>query len=247
VTTSTTYARYLRRQGVRANTTPHRAAHHIALLRAAGMRDPQIAAAAGRSPATLYRIAKRHTVTISRHTETQILAIPIPAPAGQGSASHTPSHGTARRLQALVHHGYPPAWIARHLGMTRKHLGDLLHQRRAAVTLHTAQRVEALYLTHWHLPAERAGVDAADTARARTIATAHHWQPAAAWDDIDHPGAQPQHGGDTSRQQAVIEDAAELLREGLSREGVAARLGIGWDAVRQAYRRAGRELPDVCA
>jgi DNA-directed RNA polymerase specialized sigma24 family protein len=43
--------------------------------------------------------------------------------------------------------------------------------------------------------------------------------------------------------KAVVEDTAELVLEGLSREGIAARLGIKWDAVRQAYRRAGVPLP----
>jgi hypothetical protein len=46
-----------------------------------------------------------------------------------------------------------------------------------------------------------------------------------------------------SRVRAVVDDAAELAAQGYSREGIAARLGIGWDAVRQAYRRDGSSLP----
>jgi hypothetical protein len=245
------HARYLRKQGVRATTTPHRAAHHIQRLRAAGMRDGQIAATAGRSPATLYRIAKCHTPTISRATEAAILAVPIPAQpsALAGRTATTHSHGTARRLQALVYAGYPPAWLATQLGMTRARLGDLLHQRRPAVTWHTAHHITALYLQHWHTPADAADITPADTARARALAERHQWAPAAAWDDIDHPGQRPDRGQHASRQAALIEDARELAAEGLSREGIIARLdGVTtWDAIRVACRRAGVDVPQVWA
>lgn len=243
-TSSDKTVRYLRRQGVRATVTPDRAARHIALLRRAGMRDPQIAAAANRSPATLYRIAKRHTPTISRQTEAMILAIPIPPQPAPDSRTHTHSHGTARRLQALVHGGHPPRLLAAMLGMHRQQLHALLHQQHQTIELHVAQRVEALYLEWWHQPAEQHAVSSEDASRARQLADQHQWQPAAAWDDIDHPHATPDRGAHVSRLVAIVEDTAELAREGYSREGIAVRLGgIGWDAVRQAHRRAGVELP----
>lgn len=246
-TSTTTYARYLRRQGVRATTSPDRAAHHIALLRRAGMRDPQIAAAAHRSAATLYRIAKRHTPTISRATEAAILAVPVPAQPTPltGRAATTHSHGTARRLQALVVAGNPPAVLAALLGVGRGHFADLLHQRYPRTSIHVASRVEALYLERWNKPAENHDVPPFAAAEARALASRHGWAPAAAWDDIDHPNTRPDLGGETSRQQAVIQDTAELAAQGYSREGIACRLGIGWDAVRQAHRRAGVRLPTL--
>lgn len=234
--------RYLRRQGVRATTTPDHAARHIAALRRAGMRDADIATAATISPATLYRIAKRHTPTISRAVEQRILTVPVPDTPCRSLAT-TPAHGTARRLQALAVAGYPPHWIARQLHMTRQQAHALLHQHHPAIALRTETRVTALYLAHWDQPPAAAGIALEDTLRAQQLAAQHAWVPAAAWDDIDHPDTVPDLGGHVSRVRAVVDDAAELAAQGYSREGIAARLGIGWDAVRQAYRRDGSSLP----
>lgn len=244
-TTGTTYVRYLRRQGLRATTSPDRAARHIALLRRAGMRDPQIAAAAQRSPATLYRIAKRHAPTISRATEAAILNVPIPAQPIEltGRAATTHSHGTARRLQALVVAGNPPTVLAGLLNIGRGHLADLLHQRYPRTTIHVATRVEALFVQRWNVPAETHGVTTAAATEARALAARHSWMPAAAWDAIDDPRETPSLGEHESRLTAIVQDTAELALEGLSRHGIAARLGVGWDAVRQAHRRAGVPLP----
>ncbi|MFD5564502.1 hypothetical protein [Kitasatospora griseola] len=240
--TSTKHATYLRRTGVRATTTPDTAARHIHRLRAHGLRDPQIATAARIGIATVYRIARRHG-PITRAVERRILEVPMPADAGIANCTATVAAvGTVRRLQALVVNGYPPAVIALRLGMPRQRLHDLLHGRHQRAAVHTAARVSHLYLEWWDQPAEQR-VTSAAAERARTIATAHGWMPAAAWDDIDDPAVEPDLGGNVSRVQAVVEDTAELVLEGLSREGIAARLGIQWDAVRQAHRRAGVPLP----
>lgn len=242
---SAKHVRYLHRQGVTALTAPGRAAHHIHQLRAAGLRDPHIATAAGISCATLYRIARQHTPRITRATEQRILAVTIPDQpiTLTGRAATTASHGTARRLQALVVAGNPPAVLATLLDIGRGHLGDLLHQRNPHVAIHTAARITRLYLQRWQQPAEHHGVPAADAAAARALAGRYRWAPSVAWDDIDAPDAAPDLGVEATRQAAVIEDTAELAAQGYSREGIAWRLGIGWDAVRQAHRRGGMPLP----
>jgi len=236
------HATYLRRTGVRATVTPDRAAHHIHTLRTAGLRDQQISTITGVSATTLYRIAKRHG-PITRATEARILAAPIPASQHTTSTASIPATGTRRRLQALATAGYPTAWIALRIGIDRRNLTALLHGHDQRTTLRTAHRVTRLYLAHWDSRAEDHGVSPLAAARARRIAAANGWMPAAAWDDIDDPNAVPHLGGDVSRLVAVVEDTAELAAEGLSREGIAARLGIQWDAVRQAHRRARRILP----
>lgn len=233
---------YARRQGQTATTTPDRAAHHITRLRRAGLRDHQIATAAHIGAATVYRIARRHG-PITRAVETRILAVPLPADPDTSSCTATlPAIGTARRLQALVWQGNPPATIAIRLGLSRQHLDQLLHARHGRIAVHLAARVGAVYLEWWDQPAEQ-HVTSAAAARARTLAAAHDWMPAAAWDNIDAPDAQPDLGDTVSRVRAVIEDTAELVLEGLSREGIATRLGIQWDAVRQAHRRGKKPLP----
>lgn len=239
---TTKHARYNRTLGHTATVTPDRAAHHIHHLRRNGMRDQHIAAAAHVSAPTIYRIARHHG-PITRAVEQRILA--VTAPAGGDTAGCTatlPAAGTARRLRALVVQGYPPAIIAVRLGMSRGQVHDLLHARYNRVAVHVAVRVGQLYLEWWDRQAEQ-HVTAAAAAKARTLAASHGWSPAAAWDHIDDPAAQPDLGGTVSRVQAVVEDTAELVLEGLSREGIAVRLGIQWDAVRQAHRRAGVPLP----
>lgn len=239
---TTKHTRYTRSLGHTATTTPDRAAHHIHHLRVNGMRDQHIAAAAHVSATTIYRIARRHG-PITRAVEQRILEVTAPADADTAGCTATlPSAGTARRLQALVVQGHPPTVIAVRLGMPRQQLHDLLHARYGRVAVHVVVRVGALYLEWWDRQGEQQ-VTAAAAAKARVLAAVHGWVPAAAWDRIDDPDAVPDVGGSVSRVQAVVEDTAELVLEGLSREGIAARLGIQWDAVRQAHRRAGVPLP----
>lgn len=240
---TTKLARYTRRTGHSATVTPDTAACRIHLLRQRGLRDPQIATAARVGVATVYRIARRHG-PITRAVETRILAVPVPAaPTTTNSTATLPSAGTARRLQALVHNGYPPVILALRLGMNRQQLHQHLHATHPRVAVHIAVRVGQLFLQLWDQNAEQQHVTGAAAARARNLAKTHGYMPAAAWDNIDDPNATPDTGSEVSRLQAVVEDTTELVLEGLSREGIAARLGIQWDAVRQAYRRAGRQLP----
>jgi len=236
------HAVYLRRTGVRATVTPDRAAHHIHALRTSGLRDQQISALTGVGVTTLYRIARRHG-PITRATEARILTATVPTAGTTTSVATIPATGTRRRLQALAAAGYPTAWMARHLGDDRANVHRLLHGHDQRTTLRTAHRVTRLYRAHWDSRADDHGVSPLAAARARRIAAANDWVPAAAWDDIDDPNAVPNLGGEVSRLVAVVEDTAELAAEGLSREGIAARLGIQWDAVRQAHRRARAVLP----
>lgn len=237
-------ARYRRAAGHRATCSPDRAAHKINLLRQAGMTDLQIRAAARCGRATYYRAAGQHG-PIMRTTEQRILAVSVLEVRPPATTAGIPPHGTRRRLQALVTAGWPPVVLAAALGMTRQLLCELLHRERDGVALSTAARVEDLFASLWDALPEQHGVRPAAAARARLLAARWGWAPALAWDDLDAPAAAPHFGGVVSRVDAVVEDTAELVAEGLSREGIAARLGIQWDAVRQAHRRAGLPVPVV--
>jgi hypothetical protein len=237
-------ARYRRAAGHRATCSPDRAAHKINTLRRAGMTDQQIRAAAQCGLATYYRAARRQG-PIMRTTEQRILAVNVLEVRPPVSTAGIPPHGTRRRLQALVVAGWPPAVLAAALGVSLQQVHELLHRERDGVSIRLAARVEVLFADLWDRQPQDHGVKAAAVGRARLLAARWEWAPALAWDDLDDPAAVPHLGGAVSRVDAVVEDTAELVAEGLSREGIAARLGIQWDAVRQAHRRAGLPVPVV--
>jgi len=237
-------ARYRRSKGQSATTTPQRAAAHIAARRLEGMTDLEIRAAARVGLGTFYRVAGQKG-PITRTTERRILAVTATARRAPVSLAVTAPHGTRRRLQALVHAGWPPPVLAAALGRKVQHIHELLHRERDLVSIRVAAEVEAMFRHLWNQRPEQHGVRPAAATRARLLAARHRFHPVMVWDDIDAPDATPQYGGEVSRQQAVVEDTAELVREGLSREGIAHRLGIQWDAVRQAHRRAGIDAPTI--
>jgi hypothetical protein len=242
--TNSTHARYLRATGHRATCPPDRAATKIDTLRRAGMTDQQIRAAAGCGLRTYYRAAHQQG-PIMRTTEQRILAVTVLEVRPPATTAGVPPHGTRRRLQALVVAGWPPVVLAGGLGMKLQQLHFLLHQERDGVSIRTAARVEGLFGELWDQVPERHGVKGAAAGRARLLAERWGWAPALAWDDLDDPSAAPQWGDVTSRGTSVIEDTAELAAEGLSREGIAARLRVKWGTVRQAHHRAGVPLPEV--
>jgi len=241
------HRQYLRTHGTpsRRTTNPNRAAAHIQQLRHAGLTDQQIRTAARIGHSTLDTAANRRA-NISVRTEQRILAVPVPAgPQRVVSVATVPPHGTRRRLQALIHAGWPPITLAAEIGIHPNQLYRLLHQQHDAVAVRTEAAVTRGFRRLWDQQPEEHGVRPISARRARLLAARHNFAPALAWDDIDAADAVPDLGREVSRVQAVVEDTAELVREGLSREGIAVRLGIGWDAVRQAHRRAGRPVPVV--
>ncbi|MFG2913327.1 hypothetical protein ACGF0D_10610 [Kitasatospora sp. NPDC048298] len=236
-------ARIRRAAGIRATVPPHRAAAHIAALRQAGMIDTEIRGAAHIGLGTYYRAARQQG-PITRRTEARLLAVRPASSRPPRSTASVPPHGTRRRIQGLVAAGWPPAVLARTLGMHLQQLHELANRHEQCVAVATAERVRLATRDLWGRQPETCGATHASTARARQLAARHGWHPLAVWDDIDDPDEQPRYGEHESRLTAVVEDTAELIAEGLSREGIAARLGIQWDAVRQAHRRSGVSTPE---
>jgi hypothetical protein len=239
---------FLRATGRGALLAPDRSADHVRALRNAGLRDADILQAARIVPDQLYRIM-RGAGKIHRNTERRVLAVPIPEAVGAGSSSLVDGTGTHRRLQALVAAGWPAAQLGNHPGVAhRQQMTYLLHGLGTGrVELHTALRIRDLFHGLDGRRPEDNGIAPHIAQRARQLAGRRGWHPAIVWDDIDDPFEKPNYGAKVSRVDAVVEDTAELVREGYSREAIALRLGISWDAVRVAHSRKGVDLPEVAA
>ena len=116
------------------------------------------------------------------------------------------------------------------------------------VTAGTARAVAEAYSQLWDkAPAERDHREKIAAARARNHARERGWAVPMAWDDaeIDKPEGKPAEGWRREprrnhRSGELAEDAAELFRQGYTREQAAERLGVSPDALEQALRRAQR-------
>lgn len=127
----------------------------------------------------------------------------------------TDAKGTVRRLQALVAAGWPVLSIAAELGMFPTAVSRLM--RLNVITLRTARRVAAVYDRLWDVDPATHGATPNGIRRARNLAAAARWAPAAAWDDdtIDDPSAAPDwtgHCGST-RGARIHDDHAIPLCE----------------------------------
>jgi len=104
--------------------------------------------------------------------------------------------GTTRRLQALVAAGWPQNWLAARVCWTPANLGVLL--RREQTIVRTARTMRDLFAElEYAIPVE-SGVPQSSVSRARAVAIAHRWAPAAAWDEesLDDPQAEPEWTGE---------------------------------------------------
>lgn len=232
---------YLRQTGRGTICPPDRAARHIQQLRA-GMEDAQIKAAAKLGDETFYRILNGRS--IRRTTEARILAVPVQR-SSAANCSKVNGAGGRRRLQALAVAGWPVATLAARLSVQENTVHRVLCQEGGLVSRRTLARICDLFSEVWNRRPEDCGVPPVSAKRARGLAARHGWHPVGVWDDIDDPSEVPQYGARVSRVDAVVEDATELIAEGYSREAIAERLGITWDAVRQAYIRKGAPLPEL--
>jgi hypothetical protein len=123
--------------------------------------------------------------------------------ASQSDLVQTDATGTVRRLQALVAAGWPVLYIAAELGMFPTAVSHLM--RRRFITLRTARRVAAVYDQLWSVDPATHGATPKGILRARNLASAMGWAPAAAWDDdtIDDPAAHPDWTGHCGTARGV--------------------------------------------
>ncbi|MFD8384269.1 hypothetical protein ACFV2X_38105 [Streptomyces sp. NPDC059679] len=108
-----------------------------------------------------------------------------------GSVVAVDATGTHRRLQALIHAGWPKAQLAKRLEMLPSNFGSVLD--RPQVTVRTVRAVMRLYDELWRADPRENGVDAQAYSRTVNYARDRGWAPVGAWDDdtIDDPATFP--------------------------------------------------------
>jgi transcriptional regulator with XRE-family HTH domain len=228
---------------------------HIEALHAQGMTWELIAKQAGMYVEELRRLrmplgSKPRTERIRPEREALLLslrfAVEPPAP-----KACVPSVGTARRLQALRAIGWPVRELAARSGVSRQAVSAALRQDLVQAATHA--RIVELYDDLHDQDPRRWGIDVVAVDRAVRAARRRKWLAPNSWlgVDMDDPAAAsvtrtglryatPNLG---DRQAAVLENTAELARLGCTREEIATRLGITWNAVHRHHLRAGRPLP----
>lgn len=238
-------------------TDPAPVREHIEKLHAGGMSYNVIAHLAKVKTGDIQRIRtnvgdRPRAERMRPDTARAILAVQLHFSRLPGK-SHVPSLGTQRRVQALRAIGWTPRAISDRAGIGSRTLYSATMQSSVEAATHL--RIAALYEElHDQHPAEH-GILPSIVARTRRYAAAQGWAVPAAWTDIDtdeHPnrrirGARFAKTTPGDRGRDVIEATAELAAAGATREEVAARIGISWEAVSAAHRRADVPVPAVLA
>lgn len=247
ITAYNRHKKYLRETGRGTLRTTTRAAAHVTRLRQAGMSDHTIMQTARISPDILYRVT-RGEGHIRLSSERRILAVPVPQAAEPKNYALIDANGTWRRLQALAVAGWTAKEIASRIGAHPTYVAYVMAGGGGGrIAIRTAQMVSRIYRELWDQRPEDHGTPGHIAERARRSARKKGWHPAAVWDDIDNPAEQPNYGELSPRALAIVEDAGELIRQGLSREAVAERLGVSWNTVAKAYSRNRMPIPAVAA
>lgn len=221
---------------------------HITALRAAGMGEKPIAAAAGVALATVQAIVRGKPrrppqERVSRDVERRILAVSLQLLDG----CLVDGTGTRRRIQALVRHGWSMAALGRELGFVGHSApvqawswchSELVHKV-------TAERVAALYDRLWNVaPPATTRAEKCSVTASKNRAIRYGWAPALAWDDetITDPKAKPCIGAsrDKALDEIAIAEAMQGRKVQLTRaeraEVVRRMTETGWSARRIAER-----------
>lgn len=236
-------SRYLKAYRVtRAETGPRRipatGVHtHVEHLRRT-MSLGTIAVAAG-LPRNTVRSALEHD-TITPRVADAIMRVRVTTPAGK---HHLAPHGTVRRLRALATLGYSIPDIVAVTGRSKRALADLRMHGDTFGFVHstTARAVTRAYDQLWMTPKPAHGLNAQQRGHiTQTVKLAARmgWVPPLAWDDatIDDPDAVPCGAG--YKPGARIDEIRELETLGLTRAGIAARLGVTQNAIDRTIDRA---------
>lgn len=220
---------YLRSIGRSSFVSPGPAIARIWALRAAGMTDHEIDAAADLKSGRLNFII-RTGKPIRHFTAARILAIPVPDHTGEPTknGAFVPSLGTVRRLQALTADGWPAKELEQRLGTGQGYVSYFLRgQAGSTVRLFTAASVRRL--CHDLEGTEPQGNRGAITA-ARKRAARNNWAGTSYWDDDDYDN--PDFVPATTDAVSKRIDVTHLLSCGISNEEVMARTGASIAYVR---------------
>lgn len=235
--------KYLRDTGRGGHVAASKVISHVWKLRAAGMTDQEIRAAAELAPPHLYQII-RNGGTVKHSTATRILQIPVPAdregPTRNGA--HIPILGTRRRLQTLNAEGWPCKDLDRRLDTGTGYTAYLIRAAGELVRFSTADSVRHLYIGLEGLIPEDHGVTAVNARQTRARAAAKEWARAAYWDadDFDDPTFQPAVSDDGLGRNELgalrRTEIEHLISFNLSHADIAARLGMAEAYVRDIAR-----------
>jgi hypothetical protein len=160
---------------------------HVAVLRAAGMTEKHITAAAGLPEGALRNVLYRQqgqplSKRVRRRTAEAVLSVTAPSePAADWVL--VDASGTRRRLQALAALGWSWQAVGEHAGYTSDHVRWLTKQPHVAAG--AARRITVVYdKLSMHFPADCLAVR-----RTKSRAEKRGWLPPLAWDDdlIDLP------------------------------------------------------------
>lgn len=220
---------YLRSIGRSSFVSPGPTIARIWALRAAGMTDREIDAAADLKSGRLNFII-RTKKPIRHYTAARILAVPVPENTGEPTrnGAFVPSLGTVRRLQALTADGWPAVVLEQRLGTGQGYVSYFLRGEGGdTVRLFTAASVRRLCRDLQG--SEPQGNRGAITA-ARKRAARNDWAGTAYWDqdDYDNPDFIPATTDDVSKRI----DVTHLLSCGISNDEVMARTGASIAYVR---------------
>ncbi|MFE3958592.1 hypothetical protein ACFXPS_31015 [Nocardia sp. NPDC059091] len=221
---------------------------HVEVMRAAGVNPNQLAKLAGVSQSGLSQImAAGPDKQVAAWLEQAVLAVEVPGRAAEVTTDTAlvPILGARRRFQALVASGYPAAQLARELGTgERSRTIRSLMGNRADKTGRVTQDITA--------DRERAVKDLFDrlqlvpgpSAQARALGERRGWALPMEWDEaaIDDRNGCPEKARWTpaSAREERREHVDELVRQGLTNDEIADRLGINTRLVERdrAHHRA---------
>ncbi|MFI8461730.1 hypothetical protein [Kitasatospora sp. NPDC085464] len=166
-------------------TTNLIAATHLRHLTDTGSSPADIRDLAGLNQST-YRAAWRNR-PVPPLVHARVLALSLPA--SLEIDAEKPNLGTRRRLQALVHQGFPPTFLAAALDWPADQLQTHLRAHSIRHTVHRHAQVRALYDQLWDQEPTNYGVSVDQAEEAQRLAQEQRWPGPLHWDDalIEQP------------------------------------------------------------
>jgi DNA-binding CsgD family transcriptional regulator len=243
---NTAYQRWRRRQIAygrwQARVPVDAARAHVKHLRDAGLSTPQIAELAGTNRGTIRNIGLPETSSITADVERAVLAVPVPDRPRDVVADNALVSivGARRRIQALIAHGYPQAYLARELGVASNHAVMAAFVERRLPRTSVGRRITAGRDRRVKAMFDRLQMTPGPSQNARNYGRKRGWALPFEWDEesIDDPRGAPTRAryrresteGDRSERDAKAAErrkrVAELTDAGLSAGQIAVRLGI---------------------
>jgi len=163
---------------------------HIHQLRASGLTLTQISTLSGVPKPTIRYIAAGKAPRVRVHTHRAVLSVDVPLWLAEDGDGTVPAIGARRRVRALAAIGWPSAYVAAQLGISKAALLSTIKRER--ISARTAVAIDEVF--------RRLQMTQGPSEAARRKARFYGWVPPLAWDEstIDDPDAEPDCGGRVS-------------------------------------------------